>query len=89
MNEEQRQAIERHFGFGVTMRLDSTEGTLVIYRFPENGHEFDRETSQKHLTVGSIYTIEQTEVYDYNTDIYLKEFPGIRFNSVQFADIDD
>ncbi len=49
---------------------------------PKNGYPFDIEQVQKHLKQGEFYTVDRTEVHSSTTDVYLKEFPGVRFNSV-------
>ena len=41
----------------------------------------------KKLEIGKKYTLVDTEVYDYYTYVYLKEFPGEGFNSVYFDEI--
>ena len=63
--------------------------------YATNGHRvkcsnltggYDQTNAKKHLTVGNVYKIDYTEVGGYNTDVFLQEFPGIRFNSVFFED---
>ena len=39
------------------------------------------------LEVGKIYTVEDVEVHSRHTLVYLKEFPGVSFNSVVFEEI--
>jgi len=38
------------------------------------------------LKVGETYTVQSTEVHSQHTKVYLREFPGKRFNSVSFSD---
>lgn len=52
-----------------------------------NGYESDKEWVKKHLKIGEIYHVEGTEVHDWNTIVYLKEFPGIPFNSVNLKEV--
>lgn len=42
----------------------------------------------KLLKLGETYTIERTEVHSWHTKVFLKEFPGVEFNSVWFEEID-
>jgi hypothetical protein len=41
------------------------------------------------LEVGKIYHIDFLDVRSWHTDVYLKEFPGMWFNSVLFEEIDE
>lgn len=45
--------------------------------------------SENHylLKIGEIYNMTDIEVFRWNTDIYLEEFPGIPFNSVAFEEV--
>lgn len=43
---------------------------------------------RKVLELGGEYIIEKADVYPWHTDVTLKEFPGLRFNSVHFEEID-
>ena len=51
-----------------------------------NGYEPVEKHAKEFLKVGETYTIESTDVDGWNTDVYLKEFPGEIFNSVNFED---
>lgn len=53
----------------------------------DGGYDFDQEVARKYLVIGNIYTIEETDVDNWHTDVYLQEFPGIKFNSVFFEDV--
>jgi len=37
--------------------------------------------------MGHIYTVERTVVFSDLTIVFLQEYPGIPFNSVQFKDL--
>lgn len=39
------------------------------------------------LEIGKIYHFDWMEVFDWCTDVHLKEFPGMSFNSVLFEEI--
>ncbi len=53
------------------------------------GYDSDKEKANKLHKVGGIYTIDYTEVGGWHTDVYLKEFPGVYFNSVHFINVKD
>lgn len=35
---------------------------------------------------GKLYHLEHLEVHNWHTDVYLSEFPQLRFNSLQFEE---
>lgn len=41
------------------------------------------------LTVGETYTVRDIDVHSWHTIVYLREFPGVGFNSVLFEEIDE
>lgn len=71
------------------MRIDCPEGTKVILGFPDHGYPHDQEMVKKHLKVGETYTVERTVIHNFNTDVYLKEIPGVPFNSVLFEEVEN
>ena len=71
------------------MNIYALKGHKVKVSNLSGGYEYHREVANKHLTIGNHYTIEKTDVDSWNTDVYLKEIPGIAFNSVYFEDTED
>lgn len=71
-----------------TMDIYSKEGTPVIYT-GDHGREEDRDLGNKYLKIGDKYTVDHTVVESWYTDVYLKEFPKIAFNSVLFKDVSE
>lgn len=65
----------------------SPPGTIVQYT-GHNGSEADQHHANKHLKIGTNYTLERSEVGGFHTDFLLKEVPGKMFNSVHFAAVD-
>ena len=53
-----------------------------------NGHEFDRIKIAKLLRLGQVYEVDGTEVHSFSSEVYLKEFPGEQFNTVNFEDVE-
>ncbi len=53
---------------------------------PLHGYEADRRKVAQWLKEDGVYTIDRTEVDRFHTDVYLKEVPGVRFNSVCFTE---
>jgi hypothetical protein len=60
----------------------------VVYAYPNAGYSSDQEKAREHLTLGDVYDVERVDVRDWSTSIYLKDFPGIAFNSVLFSSLD-
>ena len=50
------------------------------------GYKSDQETAKKYLEIGKEYIVERTEVDSWHTDVWLQEFPDVKFNSVFFED---
>lgn len=69
-----------------TMNIYAQKGAKVKFAFPTFGYEYQQEKALKFLRIGSIYTVERTEVYASYTHVYLVEVPDIPFNSVHFED---
>lgn len=70
----------------MVMANNAVKGTLIRFAFPNNGYLSDQESAKKLLVEGMIYTVDFTDVDDWHTDVYLKEFPGKPFNSVLFEE---
>lgn len=51
------------------------------------GYNYHQEIAEKYLEIDKEYTVEKTIVDSWYTDVYLKEFPDIKFNSVFFEDV--
>lgn len=72
------------------MDIHARPGTKVapIYKYgrPLNGYTYDQEMVAKYLHEGHVFTVERTVAHNFSTDVYLKEVPGVAFNSVCLAD---
>lgn len=68
------------------MNIYALKDHKVICKTLSAGYESDQETAKKYLEIGKIYTIKSTTVHSWNTDVYLQEFPNVKFNSVFFED---
>lgn len=53
----------------------------------KNGSNSDKELAKKYLEVGKEYIVDHTDVSDWSTDVYLREIPDVRFNSVNFKSV--
>lgn len=51
------------------------------------GYDHDKKKANQYLKVGEIYIVDYTDVLPWSTDVYLQEFPGVRFNVVHFVDL--
>ncbi len=72
--------------------IRSPEGTMVVALFNkagkiQHGTTFDKEQAQKHFVTGKVYTVDHTDIHSYHTNVYLKDFPDVNFNSVHFATV--
>ena len=72
----------------VTGTRKMKEGTKVNY----DGDAIDDQVKfgcgfddpREHLVVNQVYTIDKIIIHTWYTEIYLKEIPGKKFNSVHF-----
>ena len=79
---------KKKYKSGQSLDIYAKSGTKVRGEFEngkiKHGHDHDQEHAMKYLKPDTIYTIDRTEVDSWHTDVYLKEFPNISFNSVHF-----
>lgn len=68
------------------MNIYSQKGDRVVVtkKTAENGYLYDKENIVRYLVVGEPYEVEHIDVSSSHTTVYLTQFPGIRFNSVNF-----
>jgi hypothetical protein len=69
------------------MENESSPGTKVRFVAKNPDSYGISKESAKLLTLNDIYTVDRTEVFSWNTEVYLKEFPGEVFNSVWFTEV--
>ncbi|MBA4537838.1 hypothetical protein H1Z61_12020 [Bacillus aquiflavi] len=69
-----------------TMNIHAKEGDKVVFAYPNNGLNSDKEKAAKYLQLYKEYTVDSTVVRSSSTDVYLKEIPDVHFNSVHFID---
>ena len=61
--------------------------TVICFNNPNNGQDIDKKQAEQYLQIGAEYTVEHIDVKNWHTDIFLKEIPGIVFNSVMFSNV--
>ena len=61
-------------------------GVVVTEETAQHGHEFQMDLVKKHLKIGKVYSVEKTIVNLSRSTVYLKGFPYISFNTVNFVD---
>lgn len=74
------------------MNIYSLPGTKVIYTGEVSDSQVRwgiHDDPRGVLTPGKEYIVEKTEVRSYHTKVYLKDFPGWKFNSVWFKEVND
>lgn len=64
--------------------IHSENGSQVMVRTFNAGHEHERDEAKQLLKIGNIYTVDSISVGGFSSRIYLKEFPRKSFNSVFF-----
>ena len=69
------------------MNIFAKKGAKVICSTLDAGYDYHKEIASKYLVIGKEYTVEYTDVDSWHTDVYLQEFPGVKFNSVFFEDV--
>jgi|WetSurMetagenome_2_1015567.scaffolds.fasta_scaffold1228400_2 hypothetical protein len=68
---------------GGRMRNHAPEGTKVIVVQVSEGVEFP---NMDKIKLGEVFTVDHTIEHSWRTDVFLKEFPKLRFNSVCFQE---
>ena len=71
------------------MNIYALEGHKIKCETLSGGYDYHKKIAEQYLTVGSEYTTEKTEVDSWHTDVFLKEFPNVKFNSVFFEDVSE
>lgn len=78
-----RMIIENQAQFP-TMKLETKNGSKVIFKYPENGKRSDSDLAAKYLKVDEIYTVKNISIGGSSSAVELTEVPGVTFNTVQF-----
>jgi hypothetical protein len=68
------------------MDIYSKPGTKIVF-INKNGYDHERESANKILKVGQIYTVESIDVRSFVSYVKLEEVPGKGFNTVMFERI--
>jgi hypothetical protein len=69
------------------MNIYALPGHRVRCATLNGGYEFHEQIAREYLDEGGEYTVDHTEVDSWHTDVFLVEFPEVRFNSVFFEDV--
>jgi len=67
------------------MNIYARKGHRVVF-LGYNGYPSELAHAKTLLSVGSVYTVDHTNVYSSSTSVKLVEFPKELFNSVMFED---
>ena len=67
---------------------DYSEREVICISNQDNNF-FSCDVNSPMLEVGATYTVVNLYVYGWYTEVELKEFPGVVFNSVCFKEIDE
>lgn len=71
----------------MSMELFALKGHKVMVTKKTKKMGLAIDLNSKYLEIGKIYTVDYTDVAGFSTDVYLLEFPKVRFNSVNFLSI--
>lgn len=71
------------------MNIYALQGHKVVCSTLNGGYDSDEELAVKYLELNKEYTVLETNVSGWHTDVILEEFPDIEFNSVFFEDVDE
>ena len=71
------------------MNIYAMEGHRVRCNTLTAGDDYDKKKAQRYLKLDEEYIVDYTIVDSWSTDVYLKQFPNVRFNSVFFEDVDE
>jgi hypothetical protein len=69
------------------MNIWSPEGSKIKFTNPTAAMDEGRH-AQKYLKLNEVYTIQNIEVGDSFTDVWLEELPELAFNSCHFENVD-
>lgn len=70
-----------------SMDIYAKPGTIIILNDPSAGYPHDQKMLKDNgLTVGGKYTVDHTEPDSFQTNVYLREYPGVAFNTMNFCD---
>lgn len=70
------------------MELFTPSGKKVEVATFNAGRLYEKEEVKRFLKKGVHYTVEKTIVHNFSSEVYLKEFPAISFNTVFFKNVD-
>ena len=85
LDSEEEEPMETILSKDSSMDINAKEGTLVRFT-GKGGYDYDREKANRHLAVGSVYTVDKVDIDPWSSVVYLKETPKICFNSVMFIE---
>lgn len=68
------------------MDINRGGGRGVVFAYPTHGYPHHQELCRKHLTLGKVYKVLRVEVHSSSSTVELTDFPGIKFNTVNFMD---
>ncbi len=69
------------------MNIYALKGHKIKFVNPTSGYQYEQDTAKAHLIIGKEYTVEQTSVGSWHTEVYIEEVPDVGFNSCLFEDV--
>ena len=72
---------------GRSLDIYAKPGTVIILNDPAAGYPHDQKKLKDNgLTEGGKYAIDHTEPDSFQTYLYLREYPGVAFNTMNFCE---
>jgi hypothetical protein len=81
--DHMEKEVDIHAKKGTKVKLYMKDGKVGA------GYDCQGERALKYLIPETIYHIKEIKVYNWNTDIYLEEFPELPFNFVMFERVNE
>lgn len=72
-----------------TMDISTVPGSIIIFKYPDNGSGYDSEQSVKRLICNGKYTVKKVWIGQSRSFVELEEKPGFKFNTVHFTNIEE
>jgi hypothetical protein len=87
MQEAMNQIKEQFSDIFVGNYVYYGDGDLICYCHIQYGFTHDRKLARQHLQYLNVYTVDNVEVYSSKSNVFLKEIPGVPFNTVLFEGV--
>ena len=70
------------------MDIHTPPGSKVVFSNPDAGWPTDKWKLEP-LVVVETYRVRAVQIHSYSTRLYLTQFPGVEFNTINFSNVED